>query len=52
MRPGWPGAVALGRDSRLSGEMLLAAAAAGLAAAGCEVIDLGLCPTPPVLPYP
>jgi phosphomannomutase len=46
-----PGAVALGRDSRLSGKMLLAAAASGLAAAGCEVIDLGICPTPTVLHY-
>ncbi|MFO7651511.1 MAG: phosphoglucosamine mutase, partial [bacterium] len=46
-----PGAVALGRDSRLSGEMLLSAAAAGLTGSGCAVVDLGICPTPTVLHY-
>ncbi len=46
-----PGPVALGRDSRLSGEMFSAAAAAGLAAAGCEVVKLGVCPTPTVLHF-
>lgn len=46
-----PGPVALGRDSRLSGEMLECAAAAGLTAAGCEVVRLGICPTPTVLHY-
>lgn len=43
--------VALGRDSRLSGEMLAAAAVAGLASVGCEVVDLGIVPTPTVLYY-
>src|SRR5213083_146899 len=40
------GAVALARDTRLSGPMLARAAASGLMSAGCEVIDLGIVPTP------
>ena len=40
------GAVALARDPRLSGPMLARAAASGLMSAGCDVIDLGLVPTP------
>ncbi len=40
------GPILLGRDSRSSGPMLVAALAAGLTAAGREVFDLGLCPTP------
>ncbi|MCH7233061.1 phosphoglucosamine mutase [Glycomyces sp. L485] len=40
--------VVVGRDPRASGEMLQAASAAGLAAAGAEVIDLGVLPTPAV----
>jgi phosphoglucosamine mutase len=44
--PGGP--VLIGRDSRCSGPMLVAALAAGLTAAGREVFDLGLCPTPAV----
>jgi len=42
------GPILLGRDSRSSGPMLVAALAAGLTAAGREVLDLGLCPTPAV----
>ena len=38
--------VVLGRDARTSGEMFSRAASAGLLAVGCEVIDLGLVPTP------
>ncbi|MEU6859005.1 phosphoglucosamine mutase [Glycomyces sp. NPDC046736] len=38
----------IGRDPRASGEMLAAASAAGLAAAGAKVIDLGILPTPAV----
>ncbi|MHC1786161.1 MAG: phosphomannomutase/phosphoglucomutase [Christensenellales bacterium] len=38
--------VAIGRDSRLSGPMLLEACAAGLAKQGVHVLDLGLCTTP------
>ena len=34
------------RDTRLSGPMVRSAVVAGLLAAGCEVIDLGICPTP------
>lgn len=37
---------ALGRDSRISGSMFAAAAAAGLCSAGVDVIDLGICSTP------
>ena len=40
--------VVLGRDSRKSSPMLVAALQAGLLAAGREVWDLGLCPTPAV----
>ncbi|MFQ3679754.1 MAG: phosphoglucosamine mutase [Pseudanabaenaceae cyanobacterium] len=40
--------VAIGADSRLSSPMLVAALTAGLTAAGLEVWDLGLCPTPAV----
>ncbi|MBM5820678.1 MAG: phosphoglucosamine mutase, partial [Cyanobacteria bacterium K_DeepCast_150m_m2_101] len=42
------GPILLGSDSRSSGPMLVAALAAGLTAAGREVLDLGLCPTPAV----
>ncbi|HEY2805511.1 MAG TPA: phosphoglucosamine mutase [Gemmatimonadales bacterium] len=38
--------VALGRDSRQSGPAFAAAAAESLAAAGVDVIDLGMVPTP------
>ena len=34
------------RDTRPSGPMVRSAVVAGLLAAGCEVIDLGICPTP------
>ncbi len=40
------GSVALARDTRLSGPMLARAAASGLMSAGCDVIDLGVVPTP------
>ncbi len=40
--------VCLGRDSRASGEELAAEAAAGLAAVGCDVLDLGIVATPTV----
>uniref|UniRef100_A0A7C6EC18 Phosphoglucosamine mutase n=1 Tax=candidate division WOR-3 bacterium TaxID=2052148 RepID=A0A7C6EC18_UNCW3 len=43
------GKVAVGRDLRLSSEMLYQACTAGLLSAGCEVINLGVCPTPTVL---
>ena len=38
--------VALGRDSRVTGESLLAAAAEGVSRAGASVQDYGLCTTP------
>lgn len=38
--------VALGRDSRLTGEALLLACADGLRAMGVSVVDFGLCTTP------
>jgi len=43
-----PGPVILGQDSRSSSDMLASALAAGLAATGLEVWQLGLCPTPAV----
>ena len=42
------GPIVLGMDSRSSGPMLVAALAAGLTAAGRDVLDIGLCPTPAV----
>ena len=38
--------VVVGRDGRLSGPDLVAALARGLAASGCDVIDIGMVPTP------
>ncbi len=38
----------LGRDTRLSGQFLSSAVAAGLASAGVDVIDVGVIPTPGV----
>ena len=40
--------VVLGRDSRPTGGLLADAARAGLRAVGCEVIDIGVVPTPTV----
>lgn len=40
------GRILVGRDTRSSGPMVRSAVVAGLLAAGCEVIDLGICPTP------
>jgi phosphoglucosamine mutase len=42
------GRVVIGRDTRPSGSLLAAAAAAGFASAGVEVLDLGVVPTPVV----
>lgn len=42
------GPVVLGRDSRPTGAMLGRAAIAGLQGVGCQVIDLGVVPTPTV----
>ena len=38
--------VVLGRDARTSGEMFARAATAGFLSVGCDVVDLGLVPTP------
>src|SRR6266478_4827274 len=40
------GRILVCRDTRLSGPMVRSAVVAGLLAAGCEVIDCGICPTP------
>ena len=42
------GPIVIGQDSRNSSDMLASALAAGIAAAGIEVWNLGLCPTPGV----
>jgi phosphomannomutase len=46
---GWGNHVAIGRDSRPSGPGFVRAATAALQAAGCQVSDLGLVPTPTAL---
>ncbi|OQX56373.1 MAG: phosphoglucosamine mutase [Candidatus Cloacimonas sp. 4484_209] len=43
------GRVIIGKDTRPSGEMVKHSVISGLVATGCEVIDLGVCPTPTVL---
>jgi len=43
-----PGPVMVGRDSRVSGEMVWHAVCAGLMAVGCDPVDLGIVPTPTV----
>ena len=40
------GRILVCRDTRPSGPMVRAAVISGLLAAGCEVVDLGICPTP------
>ena len=40
------GRILVCRDTRPTGPMIRSAVLAGLLAAGCEVIDLGVCPTP------
>ncbi len=40
------GTVVIGRDTRRSSPMLRAAVTAGLLSTGCEVVDLGICPSP------
>src|SRR6266850_1870935 len=40
--------IVLGRDARTSGPMFAAAATSGLVSVGCNVIDVGLVPTPSV----
>jgi phosphomannomutase len=43
------GRVVIGRDTRPSGEMCRHALLSGLLYTGCDVVDLGICPTPTVL---
>ena len=45
------GRVVVGRDTRASGPMLQHAVHCGLLAAGCEVIDVGVVPTPTIQMY-
>jgi phosphomannomutase len=45
------GRVIVGRDTRSTGEMLQHAVQCGLLAAGCEVIDVGVLPTPTIQMY-
>ena len=40
--------VLIGRDTRISGELLLEALSIGLNQSGKEVIDIGICPTPAI----
>ncbi len=40
------GKVVVGRDSRVSGEMFKSAVFTGLMAVGCDILDIGVCPTP------
>jgi phosphomannomutase len=40
------GRIVVCRDTRPSGPMVHAAVCAGLLAAGCDVVDVGVCPTP------
>ncbi len=42
------GRIVLGRDTRKSGEIFKNSVLDGLFSAGCEVINLGICPTPTV----
>lgn len=41
-----PGKIAVGRDTRTSGPVLINALKAGLLATGCDVVDCGILPTP------
>jgi len=45
------GRVAVGRDGRPSGPMLINAIHSGLLAVGCQPVDIGICPIPSVLLY-
>lgn len=41
-----PGRIVVGRDSRVTGEMIKHAVWAGLTSVGCDVVDIGVAPTP------
>ncbi len=42
------GRIVIGNDARPTGDVIKGAAIAGFRAAGCTVIDVGLCPTPTI----
>lgn len=42
------GTIIIGRDSRVSGELVKTAAIAGLLATGCKIVEIGVVPTPTV----
>lgn len=42
------GSVVVGRDTRTSGEMLEKVVFSGLMSTGCDVINVGICPTPSI----
>lgn len=42
------GKIVVGRDSRVTGPMVKHAVMAGLISTGCDVVDIGVCPTPTV----
>lgn len=44
----YPGKIVVGRDSRITGEMLTYAVWSGLMSVGCDVIDIGVASTPTV----
>ena len=44
-----PGPVIVGKDARTSGEMIKDAVLAGLLAAGCQPVEVGICPIPSFL---
>jgi phosphomannomutase/phosphoglucomutase len=46
-----PGTIAVGRDTRESGDMIKGAVIAGLLSTGCKVVDLGIAPIPAVQNY-
>jgi len=41
--------IVIGRDTRISGQLVRDALVCGLEFLGCKIIDLGICPTPTVL---
>ena len=41
-----PGKIVVGRDSRVTGEMVKNAVIAGLLSVGCDAVDIGIVPTP------
>jgi len=42
------GTIVIGRDGRITGKMIAELAASTIMAKGCDVVDLGVCPTPTV----